>query len=187
MHLELTMTERIIESILKKKSILFRPPYGEDIEPEIPSQVKPLEESNALWYITVWMKIDPSDWANPGVDTIVSRVIEQVDEERGNILLLHDSWWDRKQTVAALPKIIDTLRSKWYTFVDVGNLTHQTRDDMMPAITGNENFIINLESIAFWIAKGLGWIVSILFTIALYFKSFTLLLFCFFPVLKSFI
>ncbi len=45
--------------------LLWRPPYGEDIEPETPNQVQPLINSKKLGYITVGMKIDPNDWANP--------------------------------------------------------------------------------------------------------------------------
>lgn len=62
---ELVSTERIIESITGHKTILWRPPYGEDIEPETPSQVQPLINSKKLGYITVGMRIDPNDWANP--------------------------------------------------------------------------------------------------------------------------
>ena len=62
---ELVSTERIIESITSHKTILWRPPYGEDIEPETPSQVQSLINSKDLGYITVGMKIDPNDWANP--------------------------------------------------------------------------------------------------------------------------
>lgn len=57
--------------------LLWRPPYGEDIEPETPDQMQPLINSKKLGYITVGMKIDPNDWANPGVDLIVKRAIEQ--------------------------------------------------------------------------------------------------------------
>lgn len=88
--LELSITERLIESITGHSSILFRPPYGEDVEPEYPSQIAPLLNSNAMGYITVGMKLDPNDWAKPGVDAIIERTLAQADDERGNILLLHD-------------------------------------------------------------------------------------------------
>lgn len=76
---ELISTERIIESITGHKTLLWRPPYAEDIEPETPSQVQPLINAKKLGYITVGMKIDPNDWASPGVDMIVNRTIDQVE------------------------------------------------------------------------------------------------------------
>ena len=89
--MELTTTERLIESITGHGTILFRPPYAEDIEPEIPSEVAPLSRSRDLGYITVGMRIDPNDWASPGVEDIVNRSVEQADAKKGNIVLLHDA------------------------------------------------------------------------------------------------
>jgi peptidoglycan-N-acetylglucosamine deacetylase len=89
--MELTTTERIIESTIGHGTILFRPPYAEDIEPEIPSQVHPLALSRDLGYVTVGMRIDPNDWASPGVEKIIDRTLEAADAKKGNIVLLHDA------------------------------------------------------------------------------------------------
>ena len=61
--------------------------------------------------------VDPDDWKQPGTATIVSRVLAQV--RPGAVILMHDGGGDRRQTVAALGTIIDTLRSAGYTFVTV--------------------------------------------------------------------
>lgn len=89
--IELNLTQRLIESITGHSTVLFRPPYGEDIEPETPDEVPALERSNTLGYITVGMKIDPNDWKSPPADVIVKSISEQVAEGRGNVVLLHDS------------------------------------------------------------------------------------------------
>lgn len=92
-------------------SLIFRPPYGDDIEPEIPEQVHPLLLARELGYITVGMKIDPGDWQMPGVQAIVDRTLEQAESGKGNIVLLHDAGGNRDQTIMALPQIIATLRA----------------------------------------------------------------------------
>lgn len=89
--LELSITERLVESITGHSTILFRPPYGEDMEPRYPSEIAPLLHSNSLGYITVGMKLDPNDWAKPGVDAIVERTLSGAEDKLGNIVLLHDS------------------------------------------------------------------------------------------------
>ena len=78
------------------------------------------------------MSIDPSDWMQPGVDAIVNEIVSQAASGEGNVILLHDSGGDRSQTVAALPRIIETLQAKGYHFVTVSELLGQSRDAIMP-------------------------------------------------------
>jgi peptidoglycan/xylan/chitin deacetylase (PgdA/CDA1 family) len=62
--------------------------------------------------------VNPSDFTMPGTDVIVSSVVNNV--RNGSIVLLHDgsqeTTFDRSQTVAAVPTIIDTLRAAGYSF-----------------------------------------------------------------------
>lgn len=99
---ELNLTQRLIESVTGKSTLMFRPPYGEDVEPETPDQVEPLTRSNELGYVTVGMKIDPNDWRSPPADEIVRRVVRAAKDGKGNVVLLHDSGGDRSSTVAAI-------------------------------------------------------------------------------------
>jgi len=145
-HIELNATQRLFESVLNRQSVLFRPPYGEDVEPDTPDQVLPLLFSSNLGYYTVGMKIDPQDYLSPGVDVIVQRVLDQVAAGRGNVLLLHDGGGDRTQTVAALPRIITELRGRGYQIVPVSDLMGLTRDQVMPPLSSNDGLFgwINL-------------------------------------------
>lgn len=58
--------------------------------------------------------VDPQDWRKPGTNAIYSRVIKSTHP--GAVILLHDAGGDRSQTIAALPRIITTLRPK-YTLI----------------------------------------------------------------------
>ena len=108
-RVELQATRRIIESITGHSTILFRPPYNADSEPETVDELLPVEVGKAEGYYTVAESIDPQDWAEGvSADTIVARVIQQ--KELGNIILLHDAGGDRSETVKALPRIIEPVR-----------------------------------------------------------------------------
>ncbi len=61
-----------------------------------------------------------ADWNSPGVSVIVSRILRYA--RNGAILLLHDGGGNRAQTVAALPIIIATLKSRGFKFVTIQQL-----------------------------------------------------------------
>ncbi|MBC7498515.1 glycosyltransferase [Candidatus Gracilibacteria bacterium] len=183
---ELVSTERIIESITKHKTILWRPPYAEDIEPETPSQVQPLINSKALGYITVGMKIDPNDWMNPGVDMIVERVIEQVQSGRGNIVLLHDAGSDRSETILALPILIKKLKKLNYQIVGLNELLGSSRDDIMPAVVGNDAIFQNVNHTSFSMFSLFMWCIYYIFIATLVFGLLRLILILIFAVVEKY-
>ncbi len=139
-RLELSATQRLFESVVGRQSYLFRPPYAEDAEPETADQVTPLELVRERGYVTVGMKVDPGDWQRPGVQAIVQRTIDQIDQHQGNIVLLHDGGGDREQTVEALPLLIAQLRQRGYRFVSVSDLLGRRRDDVMPVLSATERW-----------------------------------------------
>lgn len=180
--LELSITERLIESITGHATILFRPPYGEDVEPEYPSQIAPLLHSNSLGYITVGMKLDPSDWANPGKDKIIERTLTALDDERGNILLLHDSGGNRDQTVAALPELIRAIRAHGYEIVPLNDLVGLPRESMMPLTTGMDKSLSSWDAVTFSGIYLFTWFIYYVFVFGLaigLFRLFAVVVFAF--------
>src|SRR5260370_21813804 len=141
---ELNLTQRLIESTLGVKSILFRPPYGIDHQPEYAEEVAQLPLAQDMGYLIVGQRIDPDDWSMPDgknqmpAKEIVNSVLKQV--EKGNIILLHDGGGERAQTVAALPQIIDALRERGYQFVSVASLLGMTREKLMLPLSPQERF-----------------------------------------------
>ena len=147
--LELNATERLFESELGRRSVLFRPPYAEDVEPETPDQVAPLLLISERGYYTIGMQIDPLDWSRPGTDAIVQAVIAGATAGAGNVVLLHDGGGDRSQTVAALPRIIDGLRAQGFALVTTSELLGLGRDAVMPPIPRSERLRAWGSSIGF--------------------------------------
>ncbi len=92
---------------------LFRAPGG-----AVSGALFPVARS--LGMLTIQWDVDPRDWSRPGTGSIYSTVVGQARRE--SIILMHDGGGPRNQTVAALPAIIRTLRSRGYGFETVPDL-----------------------------------------------------------------
>ena len=130
--LELNATTRLIEAVTGHSTAYFRPPYNSDGTPSQPGEMRALHIARDLGYLTVSQSIDPDDWERPGADAIVARVKNQ--RPNGSIILLHDAGGDRSQTVAALPQIIDYLRSRGDIIVPLSEIIGLPRDTVMPPL-----------------------------------------------------
>jgi len=174
MQLELNLTERLFASRLGMRTILFRPPYSIDQEPDTEDQVRPLEITQDMGYTTIGNKIDPSDWReNPhrSAEQISADVLAHLppcapnDQRCGNIILLHDGGGERRETVRALPMIIDGIRARGYQIVPVYQLLGKTRADVMPPLPANERWAARLNFVGFWLfdftIKAITWIFLI--------------------------
>jgi len=149
---ELNLTERLIESTLGVKSILFRPPFGIDHQPEYAEEVAHLPLAQDMGYIIVGQKIDPHDWKQVnGKQVPAQEIVDNVlrDAGDGNIVLFHDGGGDRTQTVAALPQIIDKLRAQGYQFVSVPDLIGKTRAQVMIPLSRDEQFEARADGFIF--------------------------------------
>ncbi|MBC5810473.1 MAG: glycosyltransferase [Candidatus Eremiobacteraeota bacterium] len=141
-ELELTATLRTIERATGHGTVLFRPPYDADSEPEMPDELVPIDRADRLGYFTVGERIDPRDWE--GGDSIVDDTLAQAND--GNIVLLHDGGGDRSATVLALPKIIHALRTRGYRFASIETLMHRSRNELMPVPSPFEGMWAMVES-----------------------------------------
>jgi cellulose synthase/poly-beta-1,6-N-acetylglucosamine synthase-like glycosyltransferase/peptidoglycan/xylan/chitin deacetylase (PgdA/CDA1 family) len=154
---ELNATRRLIESVTGHSTVLFRPPYNADSEPENMQEILPIIEAKRHNYYTVGESIDPEDWEpNVSVDSIMARVIAQ--QKNGSILLLHDAGGDRSQTVKALPLIIKYFRDRGYTFTTVSSLLGKNRNDVMPLLKERNDIVLaqlnwTIVSIIYWIER----------------------------------
>jgi cellulose synthase/poly-beta-1,6-N-acetylglucosamine synthase-like glycosyltransferase/spore germination protein YaaH/peptidoglycan/xylan/chitin deacetylase (PgdA/CDA1 family) len=165
---ELNLTELLLESSLGIKTLLFRPPYGIDHQPETASEIQMLPIPQSMGYIIVGARIDPHDWgevnggAPPTVGTIVDRVLADAQKNKGNIVLMHDGGGDRSHTLAALAQIIDGLRAKGYDFVSVSALLGQTRAQVMQPLSQKEWLLARADAFMFdvyrWMRAGIGFI-----------------------------
>ncbi len=113
MELELTTSNAIIENITGKKVELFRAPYGEYSD-------SLLDVSEKLGLKTIQWDVDSLDWKDISAGDMANRILNNV--KCGSIILMHN---DGKNTLAALPVIIEGLKNKGYSFKTIGELIYK--------------------------------------------------------------
>jgi cellulose synthase/poly-beta-1,6-N-acetylglucosamine synthase-like glycosyltransferase/spore germination protein YaaH/peptidoglycan/xylan/chitin deacetylase (PgdA/CDA1 family) len=173
MKVELNLTERLFASRLGIRTMLFRPPYSVDAEPDTEDEVKPLELTQSMGYITIGNKIDTRDWMDEPALTpqqIAAQVLDHLppcqpnDQMRcGNIILMHDGGGNRARTVLALPLIIDGARARGFQFVPVSQLMGKTKADVMPPLPTNEYLSARLNWIGFWLFSATMTAITVIF------------------------
>jgi len=104
---EIESTSQLLEKALGQKPLLFRPPYGAR-NPQVMEQIAHEGLENIMW------TVDSEDWADPIPESIAVRVLKQLDESHKGIILFHDI---HKQSVLALPLVLDELNRQGYTFL----------------------------------------------------------------------
>jgi peptidoglycan/xylan/chitin deacetylase (PgdA/CDA1 family) len=102
-----------IEAYTHFKPCLFRPPGGA-VDASVTAT------AGSLGMRTINWDVDPRDWSLPGAEAIYSNVVSHA--RNGSIVLMHDGGGPREETLAALPRVIDTLRARGFRFVTVSEL-----------------------------------------------------------------
>jgi cellulose synthase/poly-beta-1,6-N-acetylglucosamine synthase-like glycosyltransferase/peptidoglycan/xylan/chitin deacetylase (PgdA/CDA1 family)/spore germination protein YaaH len=171
-ELELNATQRLIESLIGRSTVLLRPPYFGDAEADKPQDVEPAYQAQNLGYLIIGVRIDPDDWKLPvNADDVVERTIKRAmddnPETRGQVILLHDSGGDRSATIAALPRIIRELKARGFRFVPVSDLAGYSRDQVMPVIPPGQRVFTRADSVAFFFLSTGGWVLQWVFLIGI--------------------
>src|SRR5438067_2520071 len=174
-RVELNATQLLLETITGRSTTLFRPPYAADTSPSKITELVPLQLAQDLGYLVVLENIDPQDWARPGADVILQRVKQQ--RRDGSIILLHDAGGDREQTVEALPRILDYLKTRGDTVVSLGTLLGTTRDALMPPVQakGLNHFVSGAGFRIFHAAEEFLWAFMIVATALVVLRTLTVI------------
>ncbi|MBV9079717.1 MAG: polysaccharide deacetylase family protein [Elusimicrobia bacterium] len=116
-HREIADTGDAIQSATGLRPTLFRAPYGMVTRPI-------MDEAKRQGYSVVQWSFSPKDWTRPSSDKIIRRVVKNT--KNGSIILLHDSsptgQENREATIAALPQLIEALRSEGFELVTISEL-----------------------------------------------------------------
>ena len=157
-ELELNLTERLFGAELGLQPLYFRPPYSIDQEPDTNDQAAPAYKIQQMGYTLVGNKIDTDDWDEHPRKTpqeIVANVLQQIENMKdrsdlqGSVILMHDGGGDRSVTVATLPLLITTLRSKGYAIVPVSELMGKTAAQVMPPLPARMRWGARVDWVAF--------------------------------------
>jgi len=106
---QLTRAASKIESITGQYPILFRPPYG-SINATVVDRINEQGMTTVLW------SLDSLDWTLKDPEAVIQNVTTNV--RNGDIILMHRN----AVSVAALPKVIEKLKEKGYTFVKLDEM-----------------------------------------------------------------
>ncbi|MGB9031189.1 MAG: glycosyltransferase [Acidobacteriaceae bacterium] len=159
LELELNWTERLFAAETGVQPLYFRPPYSIDQEPDTNDEAAPAYRIQQMGYTIIGDKIDTDDWSehpHKSPQEITDSVLQQLDDMktrtwmRGSIILLHDGGGNRQATVAALPLLITTLRSKGYEIVPVSELMGKTTAEVMPPISPKMRWQARIDWVAFF-------------------------------------
>jgi peptidoglycan/xylan/chitin deacetylase (PgdA/CDA1 family)/uncharacterized caspase-like protein len=104
---EINNTLLLLEKVIGAKPTLFRPPYGAK-NATVRKEIESLGLKSILW------TLDSMDWADPIPESIVQRVLAQVNAAKKGVLLMHDI---HMQSATALPRILEELSKQGYTFM----------------------------------------------------------------------
>ncbi|MBJ7987593.1 glycosyltransferase [Bacillus cereus] len=181
---ELNTTQRLIQEITGHSTVLFRPPYEADANPDSSNEILPILRAQNMNYTMVAEEVDPEDWATPSTNELVKRTLNPIYKGEGNVILLHDAGGNRTHTVEALPLIIKDLKKHGYSFVTISDLMNKERDEVMPSVSSEDKqyllynkavfsgaaYFKHTLTTIFYIAIGLG-IFRFLFLIYFSFKQ----------------
>ncbi|MCX6362062.1 MAG: glycosyltransferase [Armatimonadetes bacterium] len=165
-ELELNACQRAIESVLRRSTILFRPPYNADANPDTADEVRPLEIASKLGYVVVGEAIDPLDWDvahGRSAEDIARRMVQGVLKGQGNSVLLHDGGGDRSRTVAALALAVPQLRRAGYRFVTSSSLAGLTQEQAMPLLSARQRAVVMLDEVVFRAYYDFLWVLMLAF------------------------
>jgi peptidoglycan-N-acetylglucosamine deacetylase len=147
--LQINSTNRLFEALTGKSTVLFRPPFRSDDRPTVKEDLLAIQYGERNGMITVTSNIDPHDWARPEPDVIVNYVVRRAEKFDGGVVLMHDGGGDRKNTVAAIRPLIQTLRSRGYHFAQVHEVFgDQSIDVVNPAVGMKLDF--KVSRIVWW-------------------------------------
>jgi peptidoglycan/xylan/chitin deacetylase (PgdA/CDA1 family)/spore germination protein YaaH len=138
-ELQLNATQRLLEALTGRSTILFRPPFNADSRPSKLEELKPIKVAQSLGYLTVLENIDPRDWMRPDANELLRRV--KAARADGKVILLHDGGGDRRTTVEALPALIDYLKERGDRIVTIGELLGIPHDRIMPPLTAEQKTV----------------------------------------------
>jgi cellulose synthase/poly-beta-1,6-N-acetylglucosamine synthase-like glycosyltransferase/peptidoglycan/xylan/chitin deacetylase (PgdA/CDA1 family) len=117
---EMTQTQLALAGAAGITTTLFRAPYSSETD-AIDNYSWPVYKTlGEEGYTSVFVDTDSDDWKKPGVSKIVKWATPSGTS--GASVLMHDAGGDREQTIKALPKYIEKMKAKGYTFTTISGV-----------------------------------------------------------------
>ncbi len=111
---EIMMVHNRVKELTGIEMMLFRAPYGDYNNMLVGT-------ARECGYYTIQWNVDSLDWKDYGVESILSKTVENKKLGNGSILLFHVG---AKYTMEALDKVIPELKKKGYEIIPVSELIY---------------------------------------------------------------
>ncbi|HJP79358.1 MAG TPA: bifunctional polysaccharide deacetylase/glycosyltransferase family 2 protein [Pseudonocardiaceae bacterium] len=158
---ELRSTDLALAHAGDVATALVRMPYSATPDSLDNTSWRAIQRLNADGRLVVMTDLDSQDWQRPGIGAIVANATPR--DQRGAIVMMHDSGGDRAQTVAALNRLIPSLLAKGWRFSTVGQGIGAA--DVNTPASATAQFGGWLVAITIWaanaLAAALGWLLII--------------------------
>jgi cellulose synthase/poly-beta-1,6-N-acetylglucosamine synthase-like glycosyltransferase/peptidoglycan/xylan/chitin deacetylase (PgdA/CDA1 family) len=115
--LELRQSQLILAGATGISTPLLRPPYSSEPDALTNADWSSIKEARDAGYLTVLNTQDSDDWRRPGTARVIANSTPR--GTAGQVLLMHDAGGDRSQTLAALQKLIPSLKARGFHFATV--------------------------------------------------------------------
>jgi chitin deacetylase len=112
---EVESTDKLIRQTGYQGEIFFRPPYGKKLF-TLPYYLSKTGRKTITW------DVEPNSY--PEIDASSDKIVEHVLQKTqpGSIIILHVMYSNRKESMKAVPGIIEGLQAKGYSFKTVSEL-----------------------------------------------------------------
>jgi len=117
--LELRQSQLVLAGATGISTPLLRPPYSSEANALTNADWASIEAARQAGYLTVLSTQDSEDWRRPGTTKVIANSMPR--GTAGQVLLMHDAGGDRSETVAALAKLIPTLKARGFKFATVSD------------------------------------------------------------------
>ncbi|MGV9695127.1 bifunctional polysaccharide deacetylase/glycosyltransferase family 2 protein [Streptomyces sp. NPDC003470] len=124
---EIEQTQLALAGAAGITTTLFRAPYSSRTDAVDDYSWPVYEKLGQDGYTSVFVDTDSDDWKRPGVSKIVDWATPEDDE--GASVLFHDAGGERSQTIEALPKYIEKMKAKGYTFTTISGAMAEQRQN----------------------------------------------------------
>ncbi|MFJ5308767.1 bifunctional polysaccharide deacetylase/glycosyltransferase family 2 protein [Streptomyces sp. NPDC088350] len=114
---EMQQTQLALAGAAGITTTLFRAPYSSETDAIDNYSYPVYKKLGADGYTSVFVDTDSDDWKQPGVEKIIKWATPSGTS--GSSVLFHDAGGVRSQTMKALPKYIEKMKAKGYTFTTV--------------------------------------------------------------------
>ncbi|MFG3206875.1 bifunctional polysaccharide deacetylase/glycosyltransferase family 2 protein [Streptomyces sp. NPDC048192] len=128
---EMEQTQLALAGAAGITTTLFRAPYSSETDAIDDYSWPVYEKLGKEGYTSVFVDTDSDDWKRPGVSKIVQWATPK--GTKGASVLFHDAGGERSQTIAALPRYIEKMRAKGYTFTTISGVLEQQQQQQRAA------------------------------------------------------